>query len=266
MSAGELLRATIFHTPANPFSRRGDALQRSSVIRRRPARPTTDASLTCGDYHSGAETRSTGRDDGRLARRVPAAGIHRHARPFSAAADHRRTGAIAARLARARRAARGSAHGRHRAMRTRRRARFVHALASHGTTTALVFGAHFAAGDRGALRTAAASGPADRQRAGAVGSIAAARAASTPERRPSRQHRDLIERFHQRGPPALCGHAPIRALDIGSDARSVPDAVPRAFGLAASRPTSMRTARGRGSAAACFRGPPTIWRSMNATG
>jgi guanine deaminase len=75
---------------------------------------------------------------------------------------------------------------------------FVHALASHGTTTALVFGAHFAPATAALLEAAEAAGL--RIAAGQVLSDRLLR----PElhQTPEHAYRDsslLIERFHQRG-------------------------------------------------------------------
>ena len=124
----------------------------------------------------------------RLARRVRAARLRRHARALPAAADHRRAGPVAARLARAGRAARRSADGRPRLRRRTRPASFVHALASHGTTTALVFGAHFAGPRRRSSRPPTRPDCASSVRPGGVGSPAAARAAPVAGASLSRQH------------------------------------------------------------------------------
>jgi guanine deaminase len=75
---------------------------------------------------------------------------------------------------------------------------FVHALAAHGTTTALVFGAHFApataalfeAGDAVGLRIAAGQVLSDR--------LLCPELHQTPERA-YRESGSLIQRFHQRG-------------------------------------------------------------------
>ena len=75
---------------------------------------------------------------------------------------------------------------------------FVHALASHGTTTALVFGAHFAPATAALFEAAAAAGL--RIAAGQVLSdrLLHPELHQTPERA-YRESRLLIERFHRHG-------------------------------------------------------------------
>jgi guanine deaminase len=76
--------------------------------------------------------------------------------------------------------------------------RFVHALASHGTTTALVFGAHFAPATAALFEAAEAAGL--RMAAGLVVSDRLLRPElhQTPERA-YRESSLLIDRFHRRG-------------------------------------------------------------------
>ena len=251
MSAGELLRATLFHTPANPFH---DA---------RALQCHTDGGLLvrdgrivmAGDYRRGAG-RGAGRHDDRLARRVSVAGTDRHPRPFPAAADHRQPRAIAARLARAGRASGGGAHGRLRlraghGARLRARARVSRHDDGAGVRRAL------RAGDRGALRTGRGERTADHQRSGAVGSIAPAGAPPVGGRRLSRQHRSH---------PALPSAAAACSMPSRPDSRSrhrkrCSRCVRRcatSTTACASRPTSTRMSRRSRKCGGCFRGPATI--------
>ena len=195
-------RARLFRRPARPFRARSPAMIRWNRALPRDDLPHARESLSARRRRSAVARlprrrraarrrrphrrvrrlrRCSGRasrcDDDRLARRVPASGLRRHARALSSSAHHRRAGPDAARLARARRAARRGADGRPRYAADTARA-FLRALASHGTTTALVFGAHFASATAALFEAAAASGLANRVRPGRLGSPAAPRASS----------------------------------------------------------------------------------------
>ncbi len=87
---------------------------------------------------------------------------------------------------------------------------FLRALASHGTTTALVFGAHFADATAELFEAAAASGLRIASGPRAVGSAAAAGAACHARARVSRE-RDADRAVPQARPAAVCGDAALRA-------------------------------------------------------
>ena len=76
---------------------------------------------------------------------------------------------------------------------------FLRALASHGTTTALVFGAHFAAATAALFEAAADVGPARGIRAGALGPPAAPGPACHAASARIDDSTTLIERYHKRG-------------------------------------------------------------------
>ena len=125
---------------------------RQPVPRRRGCAATSDggllvdgggASPSAAPFAAAAGA-APGRAGPRPAPRAAAARSRRHARALPAAAGDRRARHAAARVAGALRAARGGAAGRRRLRARGRRASSSTALADAGTTTALVFGAHFA--------------------------------------------------------------------------------------------------------------------------
>ena len=189
---GELLRAPLFHTPRNPFR---DDKGLESLCGRRVADSRRQESLLAAT--TVRSRRSSGRPDHRSARRISAAGLHRHAHSLSPAARARRAGTVVARLAGVCRASRRSAHVRPR-LRLQTARAFVDALASHGTTTALVFGAHFAAATASLFEAAGKSGL--RIVSGLVLSDRRLRPElhQTPEDA-YRECTDLIRRFHGKG-------------------------------------------------------------------
>ena len=165
MTGAELLRAPLFHTPANPFRD-----ERALVCHE------DGGLLDPRRAHRGerrlrrAASHASRRGHARLARRLRAAGLRRHARALSRS--------CASSAAWAGRCSTGSSRSRCRKKRAwptsptppARRDAFRRRARRHGTTTALVFGAHFASGHGGALRGRRRRGPADDQRPGRVGS------------------------------------------------------------------------------------------------
>ncbi len=117
---------------------------------------------------------------------------------------------------------------------------FLRALASHGTTTALVFGAHFADATGELFEAAAASGL--RIVSGLVLSDRLLRPDLhvTPRARPSRKHA-ADRAVSQARPPVVRRDAAIRVLDHRIDARGLPAADVGASATCACRRTSTRT-------------------------
>jgi guanine deaminase len=192
MSAGELLRATVFHTPANPFPNpRALACHRDGALLVRDGRI-----VMTGDYHAlRAAAPAAATVDWRGGFLLPGlVDTHVHFPQLRIIGSLGRSlldwlaeialpeEARMADLAYAQETARG----------------FVQALASHGTTTALVFGAHFAPATASLFEEAAASGL--RIISGLVLSDRLLR----PELHQSiagayRESTALIQRFHRRG-------------------------------------------------------------------
>jgi guanine deaminase len=189
---GELLRAPLFHTPRNPF-RDSSALESYQdgglLIRAGRVAGCSDFSALC-DAHPGVPTVDLRggfllpgfidahthfpqlRVLGGLGRSLLDWLEHCALPEEARMADHNH----------ACRVARG----------------FVHALASHGTTTALVFGAHFAPATAALFEAAEAAGL--RMAAGQV--LADRRLAPDLHQTPEQAYREssiLIERFHGRG-------------------------------------------------------------------
>ncbi len=134
---------------------------------------------------------------------------------------------------------------------------FVRMLAAHGTTTAMVFGAHFAAATAALFEEGAARGL--RIVSGLVMSDRLLR----PDLRQSpeeayRDATDLIRRFHGRG-RLLYAVTPRFALSTTEAMLDVCQTLRREHD-GPSRPDASEREQGRGrrSTRACFRGPPTI--------
>ena len=126
---------------------------------------------------------------------------------------------------------------------------FVHALAAHGTTTALVFGAHFAGATASLFEAARASGL--RIVSGMVLSDRRLRPElhQIPEAAYRESHR-LDSPLPRQGAAALRGDAALRAVGVRSDAGSVPDAAARKSRRALSDASQREPAGDRGSGAA----------------
>ena len=93
----ELFRATIFHTPDNPFSAR--RWQRWHYHKDGGLLVDNGRVLACGDYEAIRRHIHRRRRDG-LARWIHPARIRRHPRSLPPGPHHRRDGPVAARLAR----------------------------------------------------------------------------------------------------------------------------------------------------------------------
>ena len=199
MSAGaQLLRATaLFHTPRR--SAFDDA--------RRPAVSTpmaacsfaTDASSPAGDYHDvrARGCRTPRSIDWRGGFVLPGfVDTHVH---FPQLRIIGTPGPLAARLARAIALPEEARDGRLSPTRATRRAGSSDALAAHGTTTALVFGAHFAPATASLFEAAAARGLRIVSGLGVVGPAAPAGAASRRPIAPTATARDLIGASISRG-------------------------------------------------------------------
>ena len=139
-------------------------------------------------------------------------------------------------------------------MRNASRREFVGRSPSHGTTTAMVFGSHFA-GATAALFD-------DCRKCGmriVSGLVMADRIAASPNctrRRSGLSRLQSADRtLSRRKGLALCGHAALRALHVRGDARGLPGAVARSIhGPPLPRRTSTRTARSRRKCAAVSMG------------
>ena len=120
---------------------------------------------------------------------------------------------------------------------------------SHGTTTALVFGAHFGPATAALFEAAADAGL--RMVSGLVVSDRGSGPSCIrrPTRRVSRQHRSHPPLSRPRA-AALRGDAALRALGVGGDARGLPDAGRRARRPARADAHQRKAGRDRGGAAA----------------
>ena len=237
--------------------------QRARVPRRRRAAHSRRAHRGERRLRGGARRRSRGARH-RLARRLRAARLRRHARALSPAAHPRRPGPDAARLARARRAARRGADGRRGRTPPTPRERFVRALAAHGTTTALVFGSHFA---RPPPRSSRPPPPPACASSAAWWCRTATCGPSCTRRRDEayRDSTELIRRFHGHG-RLLYAVTPRFALSASeADARDVPDAAGRARRAARADAHQRELGRDCRGADGCFPGRPTTSPSTSAS-
>ena len=213
----------LFHTPANPFTtpralrcprrwRPARARRTSRRRRRLHVGPHLGAGAATTDWRGGFV----------LAR------SHRHPHPLSAGAHHRQPGSIAARLARVdvlcpkKRGCPTVATRRDTARGFVQLARGARDDDRAGVRRPL------RAGDGRALRGSRRARPAGDQRPRALGSGCFVRSCISRRMTPIVTPRRLIQPLPWQGPTAVRRDATIRAVDVRSDARDVPDASPRA--------------------------------------
>ena len=191
-----------------------------SVRGRRRLRAEADGGLLVRDgvivergRFADAAAQPPGRGGRRPDRRPAAARVRRHPRALPAGPGHRRAGHAAARLARAVRAARGGRLADADYAARRRRASSSTGWSAAGTTTALVFGAHFAPADGRAVRAGRATRPADHRRAGASATGSCGRRPAHARRTAAYDEgRALAERWHGAGAAALRRHPAVLAV------------------------------------------------------